>query len=89
MTNPSWLTPTPEITCQEVAEWTSAYLDAHAGEDRNARIALHVALCAGCEAYIRQIAAVRDLVGLLPGRVPDQAQRDRLREAFVTRQNRD
>ncbi|MGQ0665736.1 MAG: anti-sigma factor family protein [Nitrospiraceae bacterium] len=74
---------TPEITCQEVAEWTSAYLDSHAGEDRNVRIALHLAACAGCEAYVKQIASVRDLVGLLPkvGTMP--ADPDRLRQAFA------
>lgn len=74
-----------EITCQEVAEWTSAYLDAHAGEDRNVRIALHLASCAGCEAYIKQIASVRDLVGSLPEIVTMPALPDKLRQALAAR----
>jgi predicted anti-sigma-YlaC factor YlaD len=80
--------PGKEVTCQEVAEWTSAYLDQHVDDPSNVRIALHLALCAGCEAYVRQIAAVRDMVGLLPGPSLNQAQRDRLRQAFVTQQHR-
>lgn len=58
-----------EITCREVVEWTSAYLDEHVGEDRKQQIALHLAACAGCGAYAEQIAAVRHLVRLLPSAV--------------------
>lgn len=76
---------TKEITCREVAEWTSAYLDTHAGEERNVRIALHLASCAGCEAYIKQIASVRDLVGSLPEIVPMPAVPDKLRQALAAR----
>jgi len=55
-----------EIACREVANRISAYLDAYGGHDRNARIALHLAGCAGCAAYARQIALVRNLIALLP-----------------------
>jgi predicted anti-sigma-YlaC factor YlaD len=72
-----------EITCREVAEWTSAYLDAHAGEDRNTRIAMHLAVCAGCETYVKHIAAVRNLVGLLPKVCETPADPDGLRQAFA------
>mgnify|MGYP003385047924 CR=1 FL=1 len=74
-----------EITCQEVAEWTSAYLDAHAGEDRNVRIALHLASCAGCEAYVKQIASVRDLVGSLPETAMIPTLSDTVRQALAAR----
>jgi predicted anti-sigma-YlaC factor YlaD len=77
-----------EVTCQEVAEWASAYLEQHVDDPTKVRMALHLVLCAGCDAYVRQIAAVRDLVGLLPEPSPDQAQRDRLRQAFVAQQKR-
>lgn len=77
--------PTSEITCREVAEWTSAYLDAHAGEDRNIRIALHLASCAGCEAYVKQIAFVRGVVGSLPEIVTMPAAPDKLQQALAAR----
>ncbi|MCS6286692.1 MAG: hypothetical protein RL768_1217 [Nitrospirota bacterium] len=72
----------PDITCREVAEWASAYLDAHADDATQVRMALHLAACAGCEAYVSQIAAVRDLLGRLPGPAVEPTLRDRLRQAF-------
>jgi anti-sigma factor RsiW len=72
----------PDITCREVVEWTSAYIDEHLDDAAKVRMALHLAACAGCEAYVRQIAAVRDVLPLLRGDQP--AQRDRLRQAFAT-----
>jgi anti-sigma factor RsiW len=77
-----------EITCREVVEWTSAYLDEHAGEDRNQQIALHLAACAGCEAYVKQIASVRDLVRLLPQAVDSSAESDRVRQAIAEKLRR-
>lgn len=74
-----------EITCREVVEWISSYLDAHAGEERNIRIALHLAACAGCEAYVKQIASVRDLVGSLPEPAIIPTIPDTLRQALAAR----
>ncbi len=75
-----------EITCREVAEWTSAYLDAHVDDATNIRMALHLAACAGCETYVKQIASVCDLLGRLPGTGVEPVLRDRLRQAFSARQ---
>ncbi len=76
----------PDIICREVAEWASAYLDAHADDATRVRMALHLAVCAGCEAYVKQIVAVRDLLGRLPGPAVEGSLRDRLRLAFSVRQ---
>jgi predicted anti-sigma-YlaC factor YlaD len=77
-----------EITCREVVEWTSAYLDEHAGEDRKQQIALHLAACAGCGAYVGQIASVRDLARLLPQAVDSSAESDRVRQAIAEKLRR-
>ena len=77
-----------EITCEEVVEWTSAYLDAHVGEERKQRIALHLADCAGCGAYVRQIAAVRGLVRLLPDGLDQPVESDRVRQAVAAKLRR-
>jgi anti-sigma factor RsiW len=77
-----------EITCREVVEWTSAYLDEHVGEDRNQQMALHLAACAGCEAYVKQIASVRDLVRLLPQAVDQPAASDQVRQAVAAKLRR-
>lgn len=76
-----------EITCREVAEWTSAYLDEHVNDASKVRMVLHLATCAGCEAYVKQIASVRDMLGLLPRAVEKPARHDRLRQAFSARQS--
>ena len=77
-----------EITCQEIAQWTSAYLDDHVGDERKRQIALHLAICAGCETYVRQIATVRDVVRVLPKAVEQPADSNQLRQAFVAQARR-
>lgn len=77
----------PDITCQEVAQWASAYWEAHVGDERKRQIAVHLAICAGCETYVNQIATVRDMIRLLP-RVEDvPSDIVGLRQAFVDRLN--
>ena len=78
----------PKITCQEVVEWASAYLDEHVGDERKRQIAVHLAICAGCETYVKQIAMVRDVVGLLPKAVEGPSNSHQLRQAFVARARR-
>jgi anti-sigma factor RsiW len=77
-----------EITCREVVEWTSAYLDEHVGKDRKQQIALHLAACAGCGAYVGQIAAVRDLVRLLPQVLDLPAESEQIRQAVAAKLHR-
>ncbi len=78
----------PEITCQEIVQWASAYLDEHVGDERKRHIALHLAICAGCETYVKQIATVRDVVGILPKAIEQPPGSQRLRQAFVARARR-
>lgn len=77
-----------EISCREVVEWTAAYLDEHVGEERQQQIALHLAVCAGCEEYVKQIASVRDLVRLLPQAVDSPAESEQARRAVAARLRR-
>jgi hypothetical protein len=78
----------PEITCQEIVQWASAYLDEHVGEERKRQIAVHLTICAGCETYVKQIATVRDVVGLLPKVVEQPFDFHRLRQAFAAHMRR-
>ena len=77
-----------EITCQEIAQWASAYLDDHLEDERKRQIAVHLAICAGCETYVKQIATVRDLVGLLPKVIEQPFDSHRLRQAFAAQARR-
>ncbi|OQW38375.1 MAG: hypothetical protein A4C66_11800 [Nitrospira sp. HN-bin3] len=78
----------PEITCHEVVQWASAYLDDHVGDERKRQIALHLAICAGCETYMKQIAMVRDLMGMLPRERDVSPDLQRLQRAFGERSRR-
>ena len=75
----------PEITCREIAQWASTYLDGQVGDERKRQIVMHLAICAGCETYVKQIATVRDLVKLLPKAVEEQSDSHRLRQTFAAR----
>lgn len=77
-----------DITCERVAAWASAYLDDHLGDEEKVRIVLHLAACAGCDAYVKQIASVRRVLGQLPKTAPHPPQHDRLRRAFSSRRKR-
>jgi hypothetical protein len=79
---------TSEITCREIAQWASAYLDEHVGDDRKRQITLHLAICAGCGTYVKQIATVRDVLRLLPKTVERPSDSHRLRQAFAARAGR-
>lgn len=74
-----------EIPCQEIVQWASAYLDEHVQDERKRQIAVHLAICAGCETYVKQISTVRDVMGLLPKTVEEPPDSHRLRRAFAAR----
>lgn len=78
----------PEITCREVTESISAYLDHSLDDALTSRMALHLAACAGCEAYLAQIATVRHVLGQLPGSPAEPTNLDRLRQAFLRQRKR-
>lgn len=73
------------MTCREVAECTTACLEDHVQDAARLSLESHLSACAGCRAYVDQIASVRDALKLLPSPVMGSAQRNRLRQAFKAR----
>jgi len=71
------------LSCREVAERTSVYLDDAPPLLVKIRVGLHLASCAHCRAYVGQIALVRDTAALLPKQVPSPIHRLRLRRHFA------
>ena len=78
----------PKITCREVAEWTSAYLDEHIQDAEKIRIVLHLVTCAGCRAYVDQMASVQRVLKSLPYPAAEPADLDQLRQAFEARRRK-
>lgn len=71
------------ITCREVVECTTTYLEDSLQQTTKANMDFHLASCAGCRAYIDQIASVREALKSLPGPVMASAQRQQLRRAYA------
>lgn len=80
--------PARDMTCREVAEWTSAYLDEHVDDTTKIPMAMHLATCAGCEAYVKQIALIRETLAGLPKIYPTSIDRLRLRRHFAAQHSR-
>ncbi|BFU95647.1 MAG: hypothetical protein NTNFB02_23690 [Nitrospira sp.] len=73
------------MTCREVVECTTVYLEESVRGFVRATMDSHLASCAGCRAYVDQMASVREALKLLPPPVMGSAQRTRLRQAFAAR----
>ena len=76
--------PITELTCREMVELVSDYLEGALADHDRARFEQHLVLCDGCTAYLDQIRRTVALVGRLRDRVVDPPGRDRLLEAFRT-----
>lgn len=70
------------LTCQDVTERTSELLDEHLPVIRKVRMSLHLAACADCRAYVRQVALIQDAVSRLPRHLPSPILRIHLRQRF-------
>jgi anti-sigma factor RsiW len=71
-----------ELTCQELVELVSDYLEDRLESDERARFEPHLVECEGCRAYVEQM---RHTISLLGSLSPDSVEpdvRDRLLAIF-------
>jgi anti-sigma factor RsiW len=79
-------TPAPGMTisCQEVVEIVTDYLEGQLDESTRTELEAHLALCPGCGLYLEQMRATIDELGHVPVEsLSEQAQSD-LMSAFRT-----
>ena len=55
-----------ELSCQELVELVTEYLEGALPPDDRARFEAHLATCDGCSAYLQQMEATVSLLGHLP-----------------------
>jgi len=68
-----------EMTCQELVELISEYLDGTLAASERSRFDAHLRTCSGCEAYIEQMRMTIRLLGKLSEEsISAEAQRDLL-----------
>ena len=76
--------PTTELTCREMVELVSDYLEGALADHDRALFEQHLVLCDGCTAYLDQMRRTVALVGRLRDNRLDPRIRDRLLETFRT-----
>jgi len=78
------------LSCRELTEQTSDYLEGDKSFGARMMFRLHLAMCDGCRTFVRQIELVRDGLGVAPltsPTLPDDARSDLI--AGFEAQNRD
>ncbi len=59
------MTPAPGLTCQELVELVTDYLEDALTPDERDRFEAHLTMCDGCRAYIEQLRDTVRLTGTL------------------------
>ncbi len=71
-----------ELSCRELVELITNYLDAALSHDELARFEVHIAACEGCETYLDQIRQTSVALGQLTEGAIDPDARNALMRAF-------
>ena len=72
-----------DLTCREVSDRASEYLDDNISILTKVRVGLHLATCTHCRAYVQQIDLVSSALSSLPKLHPSPINRLRLRQQFA------
>lgn len=72
-----------ELTCRDVAERATDYLEDQLPALTTSRIGLHLATCAGCRSYVMQIRFVSFALRSLPKLYPSPSNCLHLRGQFA------
>ena len=72
----------PELTCAEVVELVSDYLEGSLSEAERARFEEHLSACDGCTAYLDQMRATIEVVGRVEADDLSEQARTALLETF-------
>jgi anti-sigma factor RsiW len=74
--------PDPELTCAEVVELVTDYLEGRLPDGERRRFVAHLNGCDGCNAYVEQMRATIAVSGHVPAPDLSPELRHRLLEAF-------
>jgi predicted anti-sigma-YlaC factor YlaD len=76
--------PEPELTCKELVELVTDYLEGALSPTDRARFEEHLSMCTGCRNYVEQLRDTLRLVGTLTEDHLSPRVRDDLLGAFRT-----
>ena len=72
----------PEITCHELVELVTEYLENAMAPEERARLEMHLDGCHPCQHYIDQMRKTIDVVGAIPEESITQDMRENLLSVF-------
>jgi anti-sigma factor RsiW len=75
-------TPAEELSCQELVELITAYLEGALAPSERARFEAHLGFCGGCRTYLDQMRLTIATLGTLPPETISPAVQNRLLAAF-------
>jgi len=70
------------LSCRELVELVTDYLEGALSPDQHSRFEAHVAGCVNCAAYLRQMRETLALLGTLPADALSREAEEELRAAF-------
>jgi anti-sigma factor RsiW len=70
------------VSCQEVVELVTDYLEGELDPDMTAEVEAHLALCDGCDRYLEQMRATIRALGTVPVPSLSETAQDELVRAF-------
>ena len=70
------------ISCREVVEIVTAYLDGSLGAEERARLEVHLEVCGPCVEYIEQVRATARLAAVAEAQLELSPDRDTLLRVF-------
>jgi anti-sigma factor RsiW len=73
---------TTELTCQDLVELVTAYLEGALSGDEHARFERHLSICPGCRTYVEQFRETIALTGALRAKEVPPSARDELLAQF-------
>jgi anti-sigma factor RsiW len=76
------MTPASELTCQELVELVTEYLEGTLPAVERARFEAHLTTCPYCRTYLEQMRQTIGLLGQLSEEALDPAARDELLRCF-------
>ena len=71
-----------DLSCQELVELVTAYLEDALPVERRARFDAHIATCSGCSAYLDEMRTTIDLTGRLEPELLGDEAREMLLASF-------
>jgi anti-sigma factor RsiW len=76
------MTAHPDMTCRELAELVTEYLEGALDAETRGRFEAHLEMCEGCVAYLEQMRSTMRVLGALPAESLMPPVRERLLEVF-------